>query len=164
MVFDFLETANPGKEAVMTNLLVLIALFWAMFVPTPATADSGKDCNPATDPLCYALKHPQKRVLKPVPCVPIRFDQTSPGPVVVEIANKRLGTRGPISDNFALKGQFCFGEHWLRNATVTICGNDGSFTWSETMVEAALARKKVIRGLDGTLKGTAWEKDHVVKK
>jgi len=81
--------------------------------------------------------------------------------VVFEInnPNPRLGKRR-LSSVFGTNVERCFGEQWLRNATVTVCNDGYSFEWSPAMIEFALAQKKNVRGLDGTLKGTEWEADH----
>ncbi|MDO8481613.1 MAG: hypothetical protein Q7S75_00845 [bacterium] len=148
------------KEFSMKKNLALLALLLGAILPMPAIA-SGKDCNKA-DPLCDAYKHPRKVETKPLPCVPVRFDQLHPATVVLEISHPKLGTRR-LSSKFGLVGQRCFGEHWLSTATVTICDDDKSFVWTPAMIEAALASGKKLRGLDGTLKGTKWYSDHKEK-
>ena len=146
----------------MKKLLALLALLLGAILPMPVLA-SGKDCNKANDPLCDAYKHPQKRVLKSAPCVPIRFDQEVPGTVVIEVIHPRLGTMRR-SDHFGTTGQYCPGvEQWLRESTVTICDDAKSYVWTPDMITAALARQKTVPRLDGTLKGTVWYKSHPEK-
>ncbi|MDO8562098.1 MAG: hypothetical protein Q7S05_04735 [bacterium] len=151
-----------------TKLALLALLLGAMLVPVSASADSGKkDCDKVKDPLCDAYKHPQTRVLKPTPCLPISFDQWQPDTVVMRIKYK--GGKEYIDSKLAgIVGQFCRGEWRFRNAEyIELCrgldDNGKSFKLYRKDIDAGLAglhRPDGKRGWSVTLKGVDWYEAH----
>ncbi|MBM3261009.1 hypothetical protein FJY93_01180 [Candidatus Kaiserbacteria bacterium] len=135
--------------------VISAAMIASMCTILQAPAKDGSCKNEA----CRAYHHPRPRALKPLPCIPINFDQWHPDSVVASITyagGRKWTDPKPVHTT---RGRFCYGAFRYRNAVeIQLCNTDNKAVLSEADIGAGLNRAPP--GWILCLKGSAWCNSH----
>ncbi|MCE9541416.1 hypothetical protein K8R03_02550 [Candidatus Kaiserbacteria bacterium] len=149
------------RKKLFLSLSFVLALALGSALPADAKVLKKGDC---ADVMCNLSLHPRPRVLKPVACIPLRFDQWKPGAVTLRIDYADGRPSKYDSKPAGTNGQYCRGESVWRGGTVCLCNNDNGFaTLNADEVAAGLERARTGKGRFGwsvSLKGLAWGTSH----
>lgn len=152
----------------MVRLFVKIsAILLALIFATPADAGVRKAKGDCFGDMCNWHMHPRPRVLKPIKCIPLRFDQWKGGTVTMRIDYKNGKPSLYDSKPAGLFGSYCRGEGVWRGGAVCLCTDTATATLTFDEVAQGLARSRSRTGRFGwlvTLKGGDWAESHGARR
>ena len=152
----------------MVRLFVQIsAALLALALVTPADAGVRKLKGDCLGEMCNWHKHPRPRVLKPIACIPLRFDQWKSGTVTIRIDYFDGRPSKYDSKPAGLIGSYCRGESIWRGGSVCLCNEEAFATLTADEIAEGLARARSRTGRFGwlvTLKGGDWAASHGARR